>query len=239
MERKYLAKPAELKMDGDGEGRTIFGYMATWDEDSIGDIIVPGAFAKTIAERGPRETPDGIRSQIKIGYNHGKIIGIPTVLKEDDTGLYYEGRIANTQLGNEVLQLVKEGVVDVNSFAFDIIKSDEKDGKRYLKELKVYEGGPVDFACNEVAWMGGAKADQVRRSHLLSQLTRELKTIDPQALRGDLKTQFEEVHERLADLLRKAGGPAPPPGGKALADDEGTEILEKLRSLSSLLKGNQ
>ena len=75
---KFLAPSEKTKprVKKKGDGRTIYGYAATWDEDTIGDIIVKGAFSKTIKERGPRNTEDGIRSKIKLGYNHGVMVGI-------------------------------------------------------------------------------------------------------------------------------------------------------------------
>ena len=131
------------------EGRTIVGYAAAFGNiDRVKDIIEPGAFRKTIQEGKP-----------KVGYNHMHMIGKPLSMTEDSKGLLTESYISDTPRGNEVLQLVKDGVIDAMSIAYEVIKSeDEYDkGIRHLKELKLYEYGPVDFPANESAVINGVK----------------------------------------------------------------------------------
>lgn len=141
------AKISEVKVDGDG--RTIVGYAAAFGNvDRVKDVIEPGAFAKTISEN----------RRIKVGYNHFHMIGRPMDMVEDEKGLLTESRISDTPTGNEVLQLVKDGVVDAMSIAYEVVKAeDDNDGVRRLKELRLYEYGPVDFPANENALIGGVK----------------------------------------------------------------------------------
>lgn len=143
--------------------RLIEGYAAMWTPDRVRDRIRNGAFAKTVSERGPKADPETgkIRSRIKLGFNHGEIVGIPIHLHEDDTGLFYRGRVSKTRTGDEVLERVDDGSLDVSSFAYDIVKAasiTEPDADTELIELKVDELGPVDFAANEDTFMLGAKA---------------------------------------------------------------------------------
>ena len=130
--------------------RIIIGYAAAFNnEDKIKDIIEPGAFKKTIKERG-----------IKVFYNHSTPIGLPVLMQEDSKGLHTESKISATAKGDEILQLAADGVLTEMSIAYDKIRytMDEKTGIRRLKELKLYEYGPVDFAANEAAVITGVKA---------------------------------------------------------------------------------
>lgn len=143
--------------DVDTDKRIIKGYAATWDEDTIGDTIDPNAFNGTIERRGPKKTKMGNRSKVKVGFNHGEIVGIPLVMVPDKKGLYTESLIDETPTGNVVLTRVKSGSLDQMSFTYDVLDSEGEKGKRLLKELEIYEYGPVDFACNELAEISGLK----------------------------------------------------------------------------------
>lgn len=140
---EYLdIKPRELRATGDG----IFeGYASVFDvEDSAGSVMKRGAFAKTLQERG---------AQIKILRNHTTLIGSPIEMREDDTGLFVRGQISlSTKDGAETYSLIQEGHLDGMSIAFTSMKETKGEGGiRELREVKLYEFGPVDFPANEAA----------------------------------------------------------------------------------------
>lgn len=150
-----------LMKDADVQGRTIIGYASTFgNKDRVGDVVVRGAFKKTIAERKP-----------KVFYNHMYPIGSPIKLEEDSKGLLTESKISATPKGDEILELVKDGVINEMSIMYEVVKRevDEEEGTTYLKELKLYEYGPVDFPANEQAVIEGVKslADRLRRGKKL------------------------------------------------------------------------
>lgn len=158
MQTKNLHK-VELKADMDG--RTITGYAAAFGNvDKAREIIEPGAFAKTLTEGMGR---------LKTFYNHSYPIGKPQVAKEDDYGLYTEAKISKTARGDEVLELVRDGVIGEMSIMYETVKyeDDSKAGIRKLQELKLFEFGPVDFACNEQAVISGVKslAERLREGY--------------------------------------------------------------------------
>ncbi|GMU51008.1 MAG: hypothetical protein AMXMBFR33_01540 [Candidatus Xenobia bacterium] len=156
--------------------RTITGYAATWDPDQVGDTIRKGAFAETIAQRGPNQVDGQLRSKIKLFYNHTFIIGIPTVMREDERGLYIEARIDETSLGNDVLAMCSSGTLDAMSFSYDVEESQRSPdtGRRELIKLKVYEFGPVDFPANELAAITGVKAGRVLSAASITKLDRAI-----------------------------------------------------------------
>lgn len=138
----------------DGADMYIEGYAATYDRDSYGDRIVPGAFMKTITERGPQ--PGGT-SQVKTLYGHCDLIGMPVELREDNIGLFSRSLIVDVPEGINAYKLAQKKVLDRMSFGFDVIQYDydPAKGERMLKELKLYEVSFVPFPANERAYIQG------------------------------------------------------------------------------------
>ena len=195
--------------DVDVKSRTVVGYASTWDADLGGDRMIPGCFKKTAEERGPKLGPDGkIHSRIKIGYNHWEVIGLPLKMTEDEVGLYTEYRVDDTQSGVDVLKRIESGTIDSMSFSYDVIQKDynPETGERLLKEVKVYEFGPVDYPMNEMAMILGMKS-----------LQGQLKQLDPEFLHSlrELKVgrvlssanlaKVQAAVEALTALLEAAG----------------------------------
>lgn len=141
----------------DMEERTFKGYASTFGNvDEVGDIIEAGAFTKSIMERGPAGT-----KQIKVLWQHDMPLGMPTVMMEDSKGLYVEGKISKTRLGDEALELMRDGVVDRMSIGFSIPMGksmwDDSMQVRRIKEVKLFEFSPVTFPANEMAMVTGVK----------------------------------------------------------------------------------
>ena len=148
--RELLLKNLNFEFKAKAEDRTFEGYASTWDKDLGGDQILQGAFSKTIQERFFQHPK---KSGIKILWQHSEPLGLPTHLEEDSKGLYVKGRISKTALGDDALELMRDGVVDQMSIGYDVVKDDiSEDGQtRYLKELVLYEFSPVTFPMNPQA----------------------------------------------------------------------------------------
>jgi hypothetical protein len=166
MEYKNIKlKPEEV------EGRTLVGYASAFgNKDRVGDTIIQGAFKKTLKERGDK---------VKVFYNHYQPLGIPIKILEDNTGLYTESKISKTTRGDEVLELIKDGVIDTMSIAYEVINATADKTGRILKELKLYEYGPVDMAANEDAVITGVKSliEALKPTSISDKTVVELKTI--------------------------------------------------------------
>lgn len=137
--------------------RTFKGYASTFGNvDEVGDIIEAGAFSKSIMERGPNGT-----KQIKVLWQHNEPLGMPIHMEEDSKGLYVEGKISKTRLGDEALELMRDGVVDRMSIGFSIPSGkavwDDNMQVRRIKEVKLFEFSPVTFPANEMAVITGVK----------------------------------------------------------------------------------
>lgn len=137
----------------DIDERTFGGYASTWDLDQGMDQIHPGAFKKSIAEAFPA-------GRIKVLWQHRDPIGMPVEMREDKKGLFVKARVSKTALGDEALELMRDGVVDSMSIGFMIPdgRSDEdENGVRHIREVKLMEFSPVTFPMNEAAIITGVK----------------------------------------------------------------------------------
>ena len=138
--RTFTVRNIEARQADDGTMR-MAGYAAVFNEASLPlpfiEKIAPGAFTKTL-----QETPD-----VRLLANHE---GLPMArtkngtmrLYEDETGLYFEAELANTQEARDLYTLVERGDVDQMSFAFRVIRQNwSKDRtERTLTEVSLADG---------------------------------------------------------------------------------------------------
>jgi len=156
-EHKYMSVPFEIKAsDEDEEYYTFKGYASTFgNEDFGGDVVLPGAFRKTLKEMKPR-----------VCYQHSykDVIGVLTVYQEDEKGLYVEGKLpkAHSEARN-VAALLKCKGIDEMSIGFSTIDSEFNADLniRYLKEVKLYEVSFVTMGMNNRAKVTSVKQAQL------------------------------------------------------------------------------
>lgn len=144
--------------DIDEKAGIVKGYGSVFgNKDSDDDVIMPGAYTKTLQEHGGR---------VKYIYQHDitKPIGKMTELGEDDKGLYFTAEIPDTALGRDVMKLIKAGVITENSVGImPVVKNwHEEDKTRYIKEVKLYEVSAVTMAANEQAMIHDVKSEEKR-----------------------------------------------------------------------------
>jgi HK97 family phage prohead protease len=136
----------------DDEPRTIEGFGSIFNNiDSYGDIVLPGAFVKSIKKRKP-----------KMLWQHRSDmpIGAWDVVKETPEGLYLKGRIFDTQMGNDAYTLLKGGAIDGLSIGYTtkLYEIDSKANTRKLKEVELFETSLVTFPANEKATVTNVKS---------------------------------------------------------------------------------
>ena len=140
--------------------------------DLGGDVVVPGAFQKTLADRGG-EVP------ILFAHDTRQPVGLGK-LKDTASGLLIEGQlILDVPKAREAYSLLKARVLKGLSIGYDTVKSDIKEGVRYLRELKLFEMSLVTVPMNEQALVTSVKAEdrqldwQIRKFRELLQECRE------------------------------------------------------------------
>ena len=148
MVKQYSTKSLQIEnINVDLQSRIVSGYASTFDViDNDGDLIVKGAFTKSLKENGVESS----NPRIFHLYQHDvtQVLGRPIVLKEDAKGLYFETKIANTRLGDDVLSLYEEGVINEHSIGFQTIKSTNRGSYREIQEVKLFEFSTVTFGAN-------------------------------------------------------------------------------------------
>lgn len=244
--------PAEIR-DVDTESGVVSGYFSTtgvWDD--VGDMIMPGAYTKTIMERGAAGA-----NRIKHLYMHEPFypLGVPE-LSEDDLGLKFSTKISQTSFGKDVLKLYQDGVITEHSIGFDIprgksaVTGPEEDEptvngypKRKIYEICLWEGSSVIWGANPLTPTTDVKSmDREARMLLVGRLAKQMASAESALKRSHLST--DEICEALEvalkawqyqlDALRKSLEPEP----VSTQDQEPQGLLEAFDSLTNLLRGS-
>jgi uncharacterized protein len=156
-EHKFI--PLDLKQVApDG---TFSGYASLFHAEDMGrDIVLPGAFRDSLAERGA--------AGIKLLYQHNPAepIGVWDFLKEDSRGLLARGRLMlAVARAREVLALMRAGALDGLSIGFRAVtgRRDAKTGIRRLARIDLWEISIVTFPLLPEARVAHVKSDADHR----------------------------------------------------------------------------
>ena len=119
----------------------IEGYASLFGvEDLSGDRVAPGAFAASLAARGP----EGLR----LLYQHDaeEPIGIFREAFEDQAGLFVRAEInLETQRGAEAMSLLVQGALTGLSIGFNVVEAERAGAARLLTEIDLWEVSLVTF----------------------------------------------------------------------------------------------
>ena len=126
---------------------SVFGVI-----DSYKEVVAPGAFAESLSQRTPA---------LLWQHRSGEPIGVYSALREDQTGLYVEGKLAlKTARGAEAYELLKMGAISGLSIGFVTLDDsyDRVTGIRTLKKVDLWEVSLVTFPANDAARVSGVKS---------------------------------------------------------------------------------
>ena len=221
---KYLTTNLEIKSlnDREFEGHgSIFG-----NEDLGGDIVLPGAFTKTLSQYKEK----GDLPQMFWMHDPSRVAGKWTEMHEDDAGLRVKGILADTPLGNEIRTLLKMDAVKGLSIGYRTIKdSFNKAGQRLLKELELWEVSVVSLPMNPLAQVAHAKSQ-------LSALGEYVPTVREfeHALRdvGCSQMVAKKIISKVYEGEERDVKPTQP-------EDEERDVLNALEDLKDLLIARQ
>lgn len=211
MSKKLLRKmdvPFEIKSDSiqeveievKGSGKKIkvakfTGFASTFgNEDQGGDVVVRGAFQKSIAESN---------GETIVLFNHNSDVPIGKgFIKETDEGLVMEAEInLEIEEGRSRMSLVRQGVLKALSIGFNIVKASFNDlGQRLLKEVRLREVSLVAFPMNEEALIFGIKGENNGLDNIEESINEKLFDVFKDVLAakelGSLK-----IDSKLSELL--------------------------------------
>lgn len=159
--KRYKAATVAIKAgpeDELGEGEFI-GYASVFGNvDSYGDIVEPGAFAKTLSEW----EDDQLAIPVLWGHDFSdpfSNIGSVVSAKEDDKGLRVHCKLdLDNHKAAQVYRLLKSNRVGKMSFAYDVIEGEKRDDGYHLRELKLYEVSIVPIGANDETEIVAVKA---------------------------------------------------------------------------------
>lgn len=157
-------------VDADAKKGIVSGYFNKFNNvDSDGDIIRPGAFAKTISENGPTSRLPRIKHLMN--HDPSQPLGKLTSLREDSYGLAYESTIGTHNLGRDFIKMVESGLISEHSIGFRIMKRNQLQsfedyqknpsaGWFEITELKLYEGSSLTaWGANPLTPITGLKSE--------------------------------------------------------------------------------
>jgi HK97 family phage prohead protease len=136
------------------------GLAAVYGNKDLGnDVIVPGAFAKSIAER----------STVPLLWQHqsAEPIGVGK-LSDSPEGLRIAGKLVlASDVAKKARALMKAGALNGLSIGFQIVKASAANGARLLQELRVIEVSAVTFPMNPRAMVTAVKQEPCAAAKLL------------------------------------------------------------------------
>jgi HK97 family phage prohead protease len=151
----YKSFDLEVK-DVDTKNGEVIGYFSAFGNvDSDGDIMMPGAFKRSIQDWGPEG-----KNRIKHLMNHdpSQPLGKILELKEDDYGLYYRSKVGSHQLGKDFVKMVESGLITEHSIGFRTLREQKADNGNQIHEVMLFEGSSLTaWGANEATPLLGMK----------------------------------------------------------------------------------
>lgn len=159
----FTTKETSFKaLDIDEGSRRVKGMLSAFNViDSDSDVITIGAFAKSIAERGPQSAGN---RKISFLWSHDimKPIGKFLELEETNEGLLFVAEMGRSTTAKDAFLNYQDGIIKEHSIGFryiydklDYIETEEAQKRGYsegyfeVKEVILYEGSAVIFGANE------------------------------------------------------------------------------------------
>lgn len=163
-------------MDGlpiDASGK-FAGYASVFGRaDEGGDIVMPGAFAKSLTTRG--------RDAVRMLFQHDpkEPVGVWDRIVEDGFGLWVEGRLVpEVPRADALRRLIARGAVDGLSIGFRTVRAtrEPKSGHRRLWQIDLWEISIVTFPMMDAARIAPVKQPE-RKARLERSLSAAINLI--------------------------------------------------------------
>ena len=181
--------------DVDASGVVRFYASIFNTPDRVKDIVVKGAYSKTITENF---------KEIQHYKNHDSTLmpGVITELNQDDTGLLVTSKlILTTQLGKETHEeykaMAEAGKSMAHSIGYVPVKEEPQAGVNYLKEILLYE---VSTLTKRAAHPGALTVDVKTIEYLKAMLKTDL----PDDELKELEQIKNEIEALLIERSRKS-----------------------------------
>ena len=168
----------------DEKSNTVSGYLAIFGNvDDDGDLIIKGAFAESIAQRGPNSNAN---RKIAFLWQHDMTdpIGKMTVLREDDIGLYFEALLdvdGSVPNADRAKQQLLSGTLNQFSIGFQYdwenMEYDDNLDAFICKKLTLFEGSVVTLGANGATFFDGMKSGKDAKIQLIKETDKFIKCL--------------------------------------------------------------
>ena len=228
---KKAVSGTPVDMADDSKTVTVY-YSAFGNVDSDGDIIVPGAFTKSIKENGPNA-----KNRIWHLFNHStdKPVSKPKELVEDAFGLKAVVKMPNTTLGRDTYELYKDGHITEHSIGFQTVKSLAKTAYNEITEIKLFEGSSVLWGANSNTPTVMVKSEI--KSTVIDEIAKTIKSLRngfyTDETFGLLELKLKQLQQYLTEMEDETSVPSeqqPPtdfPGELQTPEEDAQEALDE------------
>lgn len=185
--------------DVDVKEGVVSGYFSSFDQepDSDGELVLPGAFKKTIAENGPNG-----KGRIKhlIDHNPSLVPAVIRELEEDHKGLAYVSKAGSHILGQDFVKMVDSKIITEHSFGYRVVKKHKGDnGWTFLTELSMWEGtSMLTWGANPNTPITGLKSLE----DILDHYDRLYKALKNGTYSDETMLQLEERHKQISEFIK-------------------------------------
>jgi HK97 family phage prohead protease len=177
----------------DAEKREVSGIAVPFNET----IDIGGGWSERF-EKGAVD----LNANVKLFRDHEDIIGVVTEMEESDEGLLIRAKISETVLGNETLNLVKDGAIRSFSVGFIPVTDEKKDKTIIRKKVDLKEVSLVAFPAYDKA-----EVLSVREETNQEEISMENTTPDYTSAINEVRNHAEELERRL-DVIASEKAPA-------------------------------
>lgn len=167
----------------DAELRTVEGLAVPYNDT----IDIGGGWSERF-EKGAID----LNANVKLFRDHEDIIGVVTEMTESDEGLMIKAKISETVLGNETLNLVKDGAIRSFSVGFIPVTDEKKDKTIIRKKVNLKEVSLVAFPAYDKA-----EVLSVREETNQEEISMENTTPDYTSAIQEVRNHAEELERRL------------------------------------------
>lgn len=189
---KYKSYTTENNSFDENE-RSVISFISTISPDRYNEIVLPDGVDTKNYEKNP---------VVLLNHNSPLPIGKNLWIKKEATGLKAKTQFADTELGNDLMKLYRDGFMKAFSIGFipKIVDTDEQ--KRLIhKESELLEYSAVTIPANQDALMLSYKS--VNSKELKEILERDIKEIEiyerMEAMKQDIYKTLETYKPTIID----------------------------------------
>lgn len=223
---RLCSRSVEFRATDDvGDGRTLEGYAAVFDQPTIIESYA-GSFEETIKRGAFRKTLQERRPVLQFDHGNDKRTGTIPIgaikdLREDSEGLFVRARLFDNDLVEPIRQAIEGGAIRGMSFKFRVVSERwiDRDGKRIptdkvedlirdpgdrgpirreITEVELFELGPVVFPAYEQTSVGVRSGSPFRRNEVALRGVIAQFGLDPHCIKRHLGIFDADARKALA-----------------------------------------